>query len=443
MPVSNTPETEILTWHEARKMVKKVNPELVDHIDILDPGPELKLFKVRFPYGADIIKEGQLHLPFEGEMLPISDVRHPAEIRQGLAYAHTMPMGLVLNNGIELHFNSNKHMIPFTAMTAGKIFALAGVLETESAYPRGSIFNITAGARSLFMLPKITNTQSHTRLISEFDLTQSAPEYLYDQFHLFRSIYKKADIPNEKAWYCDCIFFDGKWLENKVDFNWRSFRYFLLQAVWNGMSYWRDQAVSDFLISISQKNRGMKPDPYLIDTLKHLFAIGLGAFPGYGVATDDTLAPIGFIQKVYEEVYRLNSAPILMQPMHANPLKTDQQLYYSLNVPSLRSFSPKGKKLASKISDMRDLKRITRMISQEIDQNPFNIGEGRISLYTLIKHSEFDFYHTEVDPFGEIRAAKELPSTDGALREVISRSRRDIFNINSAFLKGCIAVRHK
>ena len=187
----------------------------------------------------------------------------------------------------------------------------------------------------------------------------------------------------------------------------------------------------------------MKPDPYLIDTMKHLFAIGMGAFPGYGIACDDECAPISFLQKVFENIYRLNSAPVIMQPFNLKPSEMDRQLYYSLNVPSLRAFSPKGKKLASKISDMRDLKRIVRMISQEIEKNMFNISGGQSSIYSLVKDIDFEFYHTENDPYNELRPAKDLIADDQHLAHVITDSKRDIFNQNCAFLKGCIGVRQK
>lgn len=435
--------TEILSWDQVRKSIKQVNPELVEHVDILNPDPSLKMYRARYSYGSDILKNGVLHVPIDGELLPITDVQVDAQIRQGLAYAKTVPIGVVINQGIELYLNSDDHMIPVVMMRKGTVFALTVALEEDSAYSRGALFDISAGARSIFMLPKITNSQGFNRLSSDFDLSSAVPDRLYGHFELFRDIYQHSHNLVEKPWTTEVIYFSGDWLENTVDFKWRSLRYFLLQKAWNSTGYWREQLVSDFIISVSQRQRGMKPDPYLIDTMKHLFAIGMGAFPGYGIACDDECAPISFLQKVFADIYRLNSAPVIMQPFNLKPSEMDRQLYYSLNVPSLRAFSPKGKKLASKISDMRDLKRIVRMISQEIEKNIFNISGGQSSIYSLIQDIDFEFYHTEKDPYNELRPAKELIDDDQHLAQVIAESKRDIFNQNCAFLKGCIGVRQK
>ena len=65
---------EELNWSQARQRAIKSCKNLLNIIDQIDPPPNLKLIKVRYPFGSTIVKDDVLYLPTDDSYsVPITD----------------------------------------------------------------------------------------------------------------------------------------------------------------------------------------------------------------------------------------------------------------------------------------------------------------------------------------------------------------------------------
>lgn len=101
---SNTCGTiQELEWKQVRSEVSKVNPELAHIIDELDPPKSYTLFKADYYFGNELLKQGELYLPYKNEgLLSLSDNRFPADVKRKLGYNNmgSNPVTMVLKNSI-------------------------------------------------------------------------------------------------------------------------------------------------------------------------------------------------------------------------------------------------------------------------------------------------------------------------------------------------------
>ncbi len=436
----NTPALEKLTWKEARADVARANPNLAREIDKLDPGDEYLIFKARYPFGSKILDKGVLHLPGKNQqLLSIDNPDLDPVVKSALSYAQTMPMGVVLNNSIELHLMESNRAVTFSLMRTGKIFALWTVLEISQSAHLGHVWNITAGARSLMMLPKISDITFYKKLKREFDLFSSMPKEFLDQWEIFKELSQSPLFP--EPWSVEVLFFSGKWLENRTDPNWQLFRQFLMETAWHETAYLRNQVMVDFAFSCALEAKNLKPNPYLTDTVKHLYSMGIGAYPGFVVAKDSIAAPIRGLQAIFTDTYNLRYSPTMIQPGYISSTSTEEPCYYSLAVPGLMVFSPKSRKFNSKLEDLREIRHIMHGVSSYLLEDKLKLMNTPI--YKWAKNVEYGYFHSEADSKESIRNAGEIEKRDSALKDELQKYPRKPFCATSPFLRGCIRISRK
>lgn len=430
-----------LTWQNAKPEIAKINPELSEIIDTLDPDDSYKMLKVRYPYGSFLLQEGRFILPtIKGEYLPFDDPKHDELVQKEFSYLNTIPLGVLLNRSAEIYLRANHQITPFSLIRRGYIISIWNLLEPQDSCDRGNLWNIVAGGRSVFMLPKVTDNLSHKRLQKEYGINVSAPKRMDQHWDVFKALAEKSTSP----WHIEVLYFGKKWLENRTDNKWKLFRYFLMQTAWKRTTYLRNQYFHDYVFSCMQVSKGMKPNPYLADMVKHVLAIAAGYLPGFGVAIDDDMGPIRFFQQAYIDTYQLKSyAPLIIQPRVFNRDKPDRPVYCALAFPTLLDFAPTSRKLASKLDDLRGVKHILKVMMRFVAENPYELNDQEISVYTLLKQLQYAFFHGEPDPFGDILPAGEIPNVDVRFASELSRYRNLSFCDSSPFLKGCIQVSTK
>jgi hypothetical protein len=436
----HVPEIQPLYWSEAREYVAQVRPELVEIIDQISPSKRHKIYKVKYPYGSSIVNHGVLHLPVNGEVVSIDSDRISPELKKDLAY-DGMPIGIPIKNSIELFLRFNHSTIVSSLLKTGHVFGLWHALEPSVSSDRGSMWYITAGARSLIMLPKITEASSHKRLQSQFQIASSPPDSMYDQWNVFKEISERAD--SHDHWHVELLFFSNSWLEHKTDPLWMTFYHALLQRAWYHSAFARNKEMYDFILSVAYQQSNLKPDPYLADTVKYLLYMSLSKEPAFCVPEDETAAPINAIQKAYVEIYKLKHyIPTLLQPGYFSDTNT---LYYSLQHPVLKSISPKARKEATKLFDLESLQHILLVLSRELLKNQFHQEGYAVSLYNVIKNTEFSFFHTGAKQANNslLLPPEQLFAEDPALQKQLEQFPGRIHCENSPFLKGCIRVRKK
>lgn len=432
-----------VTWDAIRQEIAAVNPNFTKIVDDLNPGKEFCLYKVSYPFGATVLNRGLFHLPMEnGEIVPITDPRISAEFKSEFAYAkNALPLGIVLKNAYELFIDMPQYTLPIVAASPGSIFALWKQLEASPTFHPTNVFNINAGARSLFMLPNIGNLMSHKNLVRDFNISsKQRPAELLDHWHIFKAIaeHQKSD------WRLELLLVPGQWLEKATtDPAWYKLYLLLLEKAWSTSSYERNQIFYEFALSCVQANRNLKPNPYLLDTVRHLLSITLGATPGFKPATDDLLAPTELIQKAYAESYRLKDhAPILLQPAHFNIHEVDSpSVYYSLQFPTTISFSPRSRQFTNTLYDLRELKHIIDILLQEISARKVYLEDTIMDM--LPQQVQYDFFHIKADPIEEILPTIDMIAKDPNLLKILYANSSQEYSGTGAFVRGCVRIGHK
>ncbi len=429
----------LLTWKEARKDIKRVNPDLASAIDSLSPDDSYTLVKARYPFGQHILEGGKLHLPIDGDVVPLDSDKLDKRFRNLFGTRRTMPMGVVLNNSIELYLTVDKRVTPFSIMSPGKIFALWTALELEASAHVGQVWNITSGSRSLIMLPKISDRIGFNRLVKEFSLKSSMPTHISFQWHTFAELANHESVDQE--WNAEVILFPAKWLENDSDPEWRLFRYHLMSRAWHDTAYLRNEVVFDYMYSCALADQGLKPNPYLKDIVKHLYSISARVYPGFVIAEGESAGPVSLLQKIFTEVYGLRYIPTMAQPGQYSAMDAMKPCYYSLQLPTLMEFSPKSKKSSSKLEDLREIIHLLEIINDYIRSDKLDLRDTPI--YPLAKDIDYRFYHTEPLLGENIHHTGEIAEKDTALVQQIKAFPELAFCDTSPFLRGCISISSK
>ena len=93
---------EELTWQDVREDVAAKNPEFAQAADQLNPQGDFKVYKVRYPFGCPIIKNGIFHLPINGVLTAINDPKIPSELRELNYNNDSTPFAMLLDRAAEL-----------------------------------------------------------------------------------------------------------------------------------------------------------------------------------------------------------------------------------------------------------------------------------------------------------------------------------------------------
>lgn len=406
-------------WADVRDEVNAVNPRLTRLIDDHDPKQAFDFVRIRYRYGQYIFQNGRLQIPLPGNQhTDLDDPSIPLLIKSRLNYSQ-VPMGIILNKTAEVFHEGPNRTMPSKVFTKGIAFGLWEFFDPPPDDIVGGIWSVIAGARTMFMLPKVSNQSHHQQLQKVYKIPSYQPSSLLQHHEVFSEI-ANADIVKD-PWSMDILFFSAPWqtLANASPVS--EVCHFWLQEAWrqsfncrNNMSF--DMAWELFSHSVTKRN--IRPKPIIVNTIKHLLSIYDGLYPGYAPAITDDCGPVQLLKEAYMEVYNIKKYPTVMEPLHLS--KVDRPVYYSLQFPSLIEYAPgaHGKNI---ITDFRELKLLMRMLEDTSDID-----------------KKFHFFHTESDESLEIRSTAELPATDHHL--VPDDNNSLSFASNSPFLKGCVQI---
>lgn len=433
---------EELDWKAVRKTFLSVNPALGKIIDDLDPGPSFTFFKLSYPFGSEILKNGVLQLPNKkGELVSFYNGQINPEIREKLGYNYgSNPVTMTVKNSLELFMQLRQRIIPlYGAVPPGKIFGLWNVLSAEAENNlvlNSNMWGLTAGARSLFMLPKISKAASHQKLQQKIGLCADKPKCHLDHWEIFREIEQR--MPDENPWNAELLFFSKKWFEFQQDPHWLKFNYWLAKKAWSGSEYFRSEFIWDMVFSAIQETKNIRPEPYFTNTVRHLFAIGNSALPGFAPATNDDAAPIQKIQNVYQEIYNLDYTPTIMQPTLFSTCMPNKPVYYSLQFPTTISAPIKNKNMANKIINLQQIHHILEKIRSEILQGKLNLEHT--TYYKLLQKVKYDFFHSDPKERANLLPSKQMPIEDPLLLTSCDNRNNLPFPEDCPFVRGCIRI---
>ncbi len=434
-----------LTWKEIRGQVRQVSPELSQVIDKLNPGSKYTVFKVRYPYGSSVLKNGNLFLPCDnGEFISLVDADISPGIQEKLGYnLPSPPVMLVLNNTFELCLPLQERIIPYFILAPGGLLGFWQVLDacekSGKSFDPSGMWEITAGARSMFMLPKISEELRHDKLQRVFGFSEEKPRDFSMHWHIFRSLYKHPSF--ETQWEAEVLFFSKEWFTHLHDSAWKDLKLYFLEFNWRDSGFWRGLYAWDMIFSRIQWARRIKPSAYHSDIVKHLCAIAMGAVVGFTAASDDSLGPIKRIQEIYENIYGLKTwYPVIMIPKPFLLNESSRPVYYSLQYQTAFSLSTKTKERASIIQDLYAVYSTLEKYLQELKKDYLSIKST--PLYDLIDKINFDFFHSDTSDYSKIKSSSLIPIEDKNFSDVVLSAEKK-FPINSLFFNGCIKISRK
>jgi hypothetical protein len=214
----------------------------------------------------------------------------------------------------------------------------------------------------------------------------------------------------------------------------------LHELAWDRFEYERNRIYYDTIFSTIQKNRNLKPNPYLVDTVEHLFATALGAAPGHVPSTDNNSLPTHLLQQAFVTSYGLKKYfPTIMKPHHFNFELDLFPIYYSLQNPTTRVFSPRSRTGASTIKEIRELERLMNIFIEELSKN------GALSSDTVMGHIakliKFHYFHNMTDNHNITRNSLDMLSIDSRFCKTLFPSAPEaVFAEDSSFLRGCVSI---
>lgn len=424
---------ERISWQKARTYLATVNPLLARCIDEASPSEHCPLYLAKYPYGAPIAFHGVFYVPArDGKIVPMTHSEVDHQIKNDFRYTQAAsPMGILLRKTLEESLeNIEGNFVPGTIVSPGSLIC-----------PWDRFHCLTAGARCIFLLPNIRDRELHRKLKQNFRLRLTPPKNLFDHWEIFKSIAAHPHIACD--WEAEVLLFSESWIRQlKNHPTWKSFYLFLYQHDYERSSYKRNQPTYDLALSKALANRNLKPNPYIVSTLKYLFMIATGTFAGFGVATDDTHAPVSLIQKIYLEHYGLKKyIPTIFQPTLFSLSMPGPPVYYSLNLPTNLESLPKSRRASSTFNDLSELKHVLMIFLDEVRKNNLRLA-GTI-IEKIAQEVDFNFFHYKSDNEGDIKLSSEMIQHDPRLIYCLADCRNQAFAEAGLFLRGCVQISHK
>jgi len=432
---------EKIRWSDIRQQIQSINPEFTNIIDEISPDDTFKLYKAKYRYGVEIIKNGVLQLPNQqGQTAAITCASTDKELKDELSYnLNTNPVSMILKNSVEIFLTHKNHTLSLYGLVKpGGIISTWMVLggDIESHGP-AFLWDMTSGARSFFMLSKISNQSGDRRLRKAFSLTAEKPKLLIDHWNMFREIAQHPDF--SQPWDTEILFFGKKWFQHLDDPAFIKLQQYLFKRAWQGSDFARNQFIWNFVYSTIQRQKKIKTDPYIAETVKHLFAMASGASSGFAPSINNLGAPVQGLTEVYNDIYRLKEyQPIFMEPYIFGHRDIDRPVYYSLEYPSTMEFSSRSRDDKNKIQDLIYIKSLVNKYIDALSDNHLNLKTTPIG--KLSDLANFSYFHSS-EGYHAIEDSRLILSQDRCFNNDANDARP--LPINSSFLRGCVRINKK
>ncbi|MDX1901500.1 MAG: hypothetical protein SFW66_05790 [Gammaproteobacteria bacterium] len=437
-------------WTDARKQVATIEPELAAIIDKLSPDHNFPLYLAYYPYGAITGDTQSAFFPTtQGEYYRLTDLSAPKEIQKNLAYSvNNAPLTLILEKQIEcfVDLKSSNITMPIRIRTPGYMYPYSRILpkRNKRIYAPNGVLSAVAGTRSVFLLPSIGCATNHSSLQRDFNVQNSAPKSLYQHWNIFCEIINNKTV--QSNWNCCLLFFSENWIKKlHEDKSWAELKKHLHEKAWHQFEYDINRVSYDMIFSFIQQERNLKPNPYLADTAKHLFATALGAVPGFTPAMNEEALPLAALQEAFVHSYGMHKYyPTIMQPQHFNFENDKTPIYYSLHHPSVHVFAPKSRKISSTLVELRELEHIMRVFARELGREDSMCSDTILS--KIARETRFNYFHSKPDKHKVVKDSQEIAKQDKRFRYCSARKKPGknmVFASDAPFVRGCVSISSK
>ena len=412
-----------VSWVQIREEVARINPELASIVDAINPNKKYKLIRATYQFGDYIINQGELFLPSGKSLLALK--HQDSTLQDQLGYS-AIPLFLTLKNCNEVFIDTGSRIIPLNLFYPGSLLGLFETLDFMFERKSRAKWSVTAGSRSIFMLPKINRLDGLKQLRFAYGLSSHTKiQNLRDHWDVFQQIAKRPNF--SQPWQQEILLFTKEWFVHQKDPAWFPFYQYLFKHGFSQAKFSIDkiqQALDwESFIDVSA-SRGLKPTPYLADQIKHIMLIASEKWPGFRPSDDDQVAPIQGIQEAFLNTYQLKQH--FPAVMHACLLNADKGLpvYCSLALPTLLEGSPNNESSATLMLTLRDIKMYLSILEEAAAEK------------SLI---DFSYFHVEPDKYQEILSSRHIPEGDRFFQQNFSQE----FCHTSPFWRGCIRVAYR
>lgn len=436
-----------LSWEDVRDDFHRLNKELAEVIDDLNPPKSFRLYKAKYCFGSEYLKYGKLQLPGPGKtLIPLTSPDVPKQVFDDLSYnIGSNPVCFVIDKTFEVYMPHSYRPTPVPFMQAGpgNLFSTSGILQSViQKHQAHYLWNISAGARSIFMLPKISKSKNYRNLQRTYGHSIQAPNSILDHWELFKNLYVH-DLLGD--WQLQQIFFSKQWFEKLDTPKFAKFKLYLQQDLYGRLSYWSTQQFWNNYFSMINNMTCIKPDSYVYDTVRHLFLISMGVLSGMAPATNENSAPILAIQQLFEQEYKLEKyIPIVMELTRFNPYEACNPVYYSLNYANAHELSARSNDHTSTIQELYEIKSLLSLYSRKIKETEINITGTVLSDIPDIV--AFDFFHNMPKNYKDINDSKEIFLNDQLMAKKLNQKKPPPeleHPFSAPFVSGCIRISNK
>jgi hypothetical protein len=427
------------SWSDFRNEVKKVNLELFNIIEKISPNEKYRLIKAKYAYGEKITDLGRICVPDKlGRLTNLDDPNVSPDLKEKLAYCPT-PLILQLTKGAEVFVEPEDRVVPINIFKAGDLYGLYEVLVPFTGVPVVPCWSITSGGRSVFLAAQVSDAIGHKNLRLEFGVPSIPPKKPNEQWATIKTIANSKW--NDTPWVSEILIFTKDWINNnhKTDISWLEFREYLLKQAWIQSRGSREQVEYSIMWETFSKAicaRNLKPNPYIVDTVKHLMLLTTGTIPGFQLADDnEIMLPSKIIEKAYTDVYGLKYyAPVIMQPHLLSEKNKLNWIYYSMSYSTLLAGTPSIRKNSNIMTELREVKVLIAMLKRVLESH-----EERI--YENLKNIALECFHSDEDRFGELLRSKDISVTDfNIARELKEKFADKTFPHYGQFFRGCFRL---
>lgn len=401
-----------VVWQEISEKVRKVSPELYDVICDISPDENYPLFLMQSNYGEDIAKSYAESSIVESSQL-----------------------ALQLCRVTERFDDYDGEPSNFHTYVPGDLLFLDKTITFLEGIPFECSSKYVAGVRSAFMVPKISDSRSHKRLLSHYKIKVPSPKKsIYEHWEVFKGIANSKLQPYK--WTSELLFFSDSWFKNKNDKRWSDFyRYIYKQSFIEKYSLNTENFWDNYLNSI----KSIKCGPYSIETVRRILDILSFSKYGYVFAQDnEDYLPIKQIQNAYSEVYQIGeNAPVIM---HARKYDSSMRennipIYYSLSVPDIRNIRYISRGIQSANQELTMLLKLNKELTSLASRCP------NIAIDESIK---FKYFHSEDNKSMLLESIQSIQKVDKVLRGVLENQYPGKgLPSYSNFLRGSIAILSK
>jgi hypothetical protein len=392
---------QLLPWEAVKEQYYNQLPDIIDELDFCAPSRDAEVYLARYSYGDYIFHQHRWCYPsfFSKEIPPLKDLSYSA-----------LPLGCVLHHGAEQYLSYPQQTSPIKLYTPDKFIGLTEALQSKRSLPQAftSIpLEITAGARTLFLLPSLDNEAGLHQLQQKYHWPIARAEFAAEQWFLFKEMAKAST----SSWTCEVIWFPVAWLDYPP---FRDFLYLQQNQSVNHHGLMIDLILNKHL------NEMANVSPYLLATLRHLLHIALGSYPGVRPQANSELwAPTALIKELILDTHPLACLPTLLGP---SMFEHNHPVYYSCHVPTITTPVPTNSIITSIKFSQQIMAIINRLDCQVIDL-PAITG-----------------FHSQQDPAGILLSSHRIHLDDKGFVTERSEQPFAFIDNHSKFFSSCFCV---